>query len=110
MFTNANGLAFHNDTMAVGDYYKKNVKYWVGFCHGFGIDAELFDEVVVPSHVGVTFIVKNDLTDYRTGKTVCSKGKYRITVERMKAFGQYATLNPKHGRQFFIAAHLCEEV
>ena len=110
LYTNTNGQAFTSQKMLAGAYARKNVKFYVHRFGGFGIDAELYENEIDPTKAGINFIVKEDLVDYRSGKKVCDRGVYRISIEDFRRYSQKACLNEKHGFQYFIGAHFCQQV
>lgn len=112
LFTNtSSGTSFYNDRMSRGSWFKKQVKFWVGTYHGFGIDAEMYETKVRDAgKSGVDFVVKSPLKDYRTGRTVCDAGTYRINVHDIEQKGHWDTLNPKYGEQVFVDVFDCVKI
>jgi hypothetical protein len=112
MFTNTvSNKSFYSPKMSRGAFFSKRVKYWVGTYHGFGIDAEMYEvKVRDAGKSGVDFVVKDDLIDYRTNRVMCEAGTYRINVHDIEQKGHWATLNPKHGEQIFVAMHDCMKI
>lgn len=107
-----NGKSFYGGSKTPsGKYYPKNVKYFVAKYDGFGISIDLFqDKVLNGERVGIDFIVKSDLKDFRRGKTVCERGTYRISLEDIEKNGKRDVLNPDYGEQMFVPMFACEKV
>ena len=115
-FVNANGTVFHSKKQMKGKVYRKNVKYWVGRFSGFGMQKDVFDEVVEQQKQGIIFVLKNDLIDFyesrRKNRDViaCTKGEYFISLDDMLKFGEVATLRERDGEQIFISEFRCTKL
>ena len=48
-----------------GKIYRKSTKFWVSTYQYFGIQVELLDEIEAKGYEHVTFVVKDDLVDFR---------------------------------------------
>jgi len=116
LFTNVNGRQFAGLVRKGGKSYRKNTKFYVSRYDGFGIQAELVDELEAKNYESIIFVVKSDLEDYRRMNRygyptkVCAKGEYKISIEDLKQYGTRDVLNAKHGEQWFICANRCAKL